>query len=164
MEGALSGARGTRVGIFNITAMCMAIVPILISLVGHGGMHRPTATALLALVRGWLLLIASAIAIVAAAASASTVVPAVVVTTLLLLEGIVDVVGWWLLLSDGHAELLEPRQLHLDGGYAVSLALDRLLCGCVCGAKVRKGLAVQCNGAAIVVHGRHAVAMLRGRE
>ncbi len=50
VEGALSGARGTRVGVFNITAMCMAIVLILPSLVGHGGMHRPTAAALLALV------------------------------------------------------------------------------------------------------------------
>ncbi len=35
---------------------------------------------------------------------------------LLLLWGVVDVVGWRLLLSDGHAELLKPRQLCLDGG------------------------------------------------
>ncbi len=73
------------------------------------------ATALLALVQGWLLQVAAAIAIEAAATSASTVVPVVVVTTLLLLGGIVDVVGWRLLLSDGHAELLKPRQLRLDG-------------------------------------------------
>jgi hypothetical protein len=164
VEGALSGARGTHVGIFDITTMHMAIVPILILLVGHGGVRRPMATALLALVRGWLLLVAAAIAIVATAASASTVVPSVVVTTLLLLGGIVDVVGWWLLLSNGHAELLEPRQLRLDGRYSVSLALDRLLWGCVRGAKVCKGLAIRCDGAAIVVHGCHAVAMLQGRD
>ncbi len=116
MEGALSGARGACVGIFDITAMGMAIVPIFPLFVGRGGMHRPMATALLALVRGWLLPVAAAIAIVAAAAaSASTVVPAVVVTMLLLLGGVVDVVEWWLLLSDGHAELLEPCQLRLDG-------------------------------------------------
>ncbi len=108
MEGASSGARGTCVGIFNITAMRMAIVPNLPLLVGRGGMHRPTATALLALVRGWLLPVAAAIAIVAPATSAYTVALAVVVTTLLLLGDIVDVVGWWLLLSDGHAGLLEP--------------------------------------------------------
>jgi hypothetical protein len=150
-------------GIFNITVMHMAIVPILPSLVGCGGMHRPTAATLLALVRGWLLPVAATIAIVAAAASTSMFVPAVVVTMLLLLGGVVDVVGWWLLLSDGHAELLEPCQLCLDGGYAVGLALDHLLCGCVRGAKVCKGLAVRCDGAAVVVHGRHAVAMLQGR-
>ncbi len=79
-------------------------------------MHKPMATTLLALVQGWLLRVATAIAIEAAAASASTVVPAVVVTMLLLLGGIVDVVDWRLLLSDGHAELLKPRQLCLDGG------------------------------------------------
>jgi hypothetical protein len=164
VEGASSGACGASVGVFDITAMRMALVPILILLVGAGGMRRPTTTALLALVRGWLLPVAAAIAVVAAAASASTVVPAVVVTTLLLLGGVVDVVGWWLLLSDGHAELLEPRQLRLDGGYAVGLALDHLLCGCVRSTKVRKGLAVQCDGVAIVVHGCHAVAMLQGRD
>ncbi len=101
--------------IFNVTAMHVAVVPILIPLVGRG-MHKPTATALLALGRGWLLWVATAIAVEAAAASASAVVPAVVVTTLLLLWGVVDVVGWRLLLSDGHAELLKPRQLCLDGG------------------------------------------------
>ncbi len=164
MEGALSGARGTHVGIFDITAMCMTIVSILPSLVGRRGMHRPTATTLLALVRGRLLRVAAAIAVVAPAASASTVVPAVVVTTQFLLGGIVDVVGWWLLLSDSHAELLEPHQLRLDGGYAVGLALDRLLCGCVRSVEVCKGLAVQCDGAAVVLHGHHAVAMLRGRD
>ncbi len=158
----MSGARGACVDVFDITVMGMAIVPILILLVGCGGMRRPTATALLALVQGWLLPVAAAIAVVDAATSASTVVPDVVVTMLLLLGGIVDVVGWWLLLSDGHAELLEPRQLCLDGGYAVGLALDCLLCGCVHGAKVCKGLAVQCNEATVVVHGRHAIAMLRG--
>ncbi len=148
----------------DITAMRMAIVSILPSLVGCGETRRPTATALLALMQGWLLPVAAAIAIVAAAASASTVVPAVVVTTLLLLGVVVYVDGWWLLLSDGHAELLEPRQLRLDGGYGVGLALDRLLCGYVHGAKVCKGLTVQCDGAAIDVHSRHAVAMLQGRD
>ncbi len=59
VEGALSGARGTRVGVFDITAMSMAIVPILISLVGVGGMRRPTPPPLLALVRGWLLQVAA---------------------------------------------------------------------------------------------------------
>jgi hypothetical protein len=164
VEGVSSGARGACVGIFDITAMCMAIVRILPLLVGRGGMHRPTATALLALVRGWLLRVAATIAVVAATASASTVVPAVVVTMLLLLGSIVDVVGWWLLLPDGHAELLEPCQLRLDGGCAVSLALDRLLCGCIRGAKICKGLAVQCDGAAIILHGHHAIAMLQGRD
>jgi hypothetical protein len=71
---------------------------------------------LLALVQGWLLWVAAAISVEAAAASASAVVPAVVVTMLLLLWGIVDVVGWRLLLSDGHAEVLKPHQLCLDGG------------------------------------------------
>ncbi len=99
-----------HVAIFDVTAMRVAVVPILIPLVGRG-MHKPMATALLALVQGWLLWIA-AIAIEAAAASASAVVPAVVV---MLLWGIVDVVGWRLLLSDGHAELLKPCQLCLDG-------------------------------------------------
>ena len=79
-------------------------------------MHMPMATALLALVQGWLLPVVAAIVIVAATASASAVVPAVVMTMLLLLGGVVDVVGWRLLLSDGHAELLKPRQLCLDGG------------------------------------------------
>ncbi len=73
MEGASSGARGTRVGIFDITAIRMAIVTILPLLVGCGGMHRPMTTALLALVQGWLLPVAFAIAVVAAAASTSTV-------------------------------------------------------------------------------------------
>ncbi len=103
-------------GIFDVTAMRVAVVPILPPLVGRGGMHKPTATALLALVRGWLLQVAAAIAVEAAAISASAIVPAVVVTLLLLLGGVVDVVGWRLLLSDGHAELLKPRQLCLDGG------------------------------------------------
>ncbi len=164
MEGALSGARGNLVGIFDITAMHMAIVPILPLLVDHGGTHRPMATALLALVQGWLLPVAATIAIVAAAAFVSAVVPAVVVMTLLLLGGVVDVVGWWLLLSNSHAELFEPHQLHLDGGYAVGLALDRLLCGCARGAKVCKGLAIQCDGATVVIHGRHAIAMLQSRD
>ena len=66
-------------------------------------------------INGWLLWVAAAIAVEAVAASASAVVPAVVVTMLLLLWGVVDVVGWRLLLSDGHAELLKPRQLCLDG-------------------------------------------------
>ncbi len=57
-------------------------------------MHMPTATALLALVQGWLLPVAAAIAVVAADASASMVNPAVVMTTMLLLGGIVNVVGW----------------------------------------------------------------------
>ncbi len=96
--------------------MRVAVVPILPPLVELGGMHRPTATALLALVQGWLLQVAAAIAIEATTASASAVVPAVVVTTLLLLGGLVDVVGWQLLLSDSHAELLKPYQLCLDGG------------------------------------------------
>jgi hypothetical protein len=48
-------------------------------------MHKPTATALLALVQGWLLWVAATIAVEAAAASASAVIPAVVVTSLLLL-------------------------------------------------------------------------------
>jgi hypothetical protein len=111
-----------------------------------------------------LLPVAAAIAVVATIASASTVVPAVVVTTLLLMGGVVDVVGWWLLLSDGHAELLEPCQLRLDGRYAVGLALDHLLCGCLRGAEVCKGLAVRWDGAAVLIHGRHAVAMLQGRD
>jgi hypothetical protein len=162
VEGTSSSARGACVGIFNITTMRMAIVPILILLVGVGGTCRPTATALLASVQGWLLPVASAIASVATASSASMVVSAVVVMTLLLLGGIVDIAGWWLLLSDDHAELLEPCQLRLDGGYAVGLALDPLLCGCVRGAKVPKGLAVQCDGATVIVHGRHAIAMLQG--
>ncbi len=115
VDGSSSVARRAGVAIFDITTMHVAIVPILIQLVGRG-MHKPTATALLALVQGWLLWVAAAIAIEAAAASASAVVPAVVVTTLLLLWGIVAVVGWWLLLSDGHLELLKPRQLCLDGG------------------------------------------------
>ncbi len=72
-------------------------------------MHRTTATALLAVVQGWLLRVASTIFVAAAAAIASAVVPAT------LLGGVVDVVGWQLLLSDGHAELLEPSQLRLDG-------------------------------------------------
>ncbi len=79
-------------------------------------MHKPMATALLALVQGWLLQVAATIAIEAAAAYASAVVPGVVVTMLLLLGGVVDVVGWRLLLSDSHAKLLKPRQLCLDGG------------------------------------------------
>jgi hypothetical protein len=115
VDGSLSVALCTRVAIFDVTAMHVAVVPILIPLVGRGT-HKPTATALLALVRGWLLWVAAAIAIEVAAASASAVVPAVVVTTLLLLWGIVDVVGWRLLLSDGHAELLKPRKSCLDGG------------------------------------------------
>ncbi len=96
--------------------MCVAVVPILVLLVGHGGIHRPTATTMLVLVQGWLLRVAAAIANETAAVSASAVVPAVVVRMLLLLGGIVDVVGWQLLLSDGHAELLKPHQLCLDGG------------------------------------------------
>ncbi len=100
--------------IFNITAMHVAVVPILIPLVGRGT-HKPTATALLALVQGWLLWVAAAIAVEATAVSASVVVPAVVVTTLLLLWGVVDVVGWQLLLSDNHAALLKPHQLCLYG-------------------------------------------------
>ncbi len=115
MDGALSNARPARVGIFDITAMHVAVVPILPPLVGCGGTHKPTATALLALVRGWLLRVAAAIAFKVAAASASAVVPAVAVTMLLLLGGVVDVVRWRLLLSDGHAELLKPCQLCLDG-------------------------------------------------
>ncbi len=103
-------------GIFDLTAMPVAVVPILPPLVGRGGTHKPMATALLALVRGWLLRVAATIAVEAAATSTSVVVPAVVVTMLLLLGGVVDVVGWWLLLSDGHAELLKPHQLCLDGG------------------------------------------------
>ena len=105
-----------RVAIFDVTAMHVAVVSILPPLVGHGGMHKPTATALLALVQGWLLRVAAAIAVEAATTSAYAVVPAVVVTTLLLLGGLVDVVGWQLLLSDSHAELLKPYQLCLDGG------------------------------------------------
>ncbi len=115
MDGSSSVARPARVAIFNVTTMRVAVVPIFIPLVGHG-MHKPTATALLALVQGWLLWVAAVIAVEAAAASASAIVPAVVVTTLLLLWGIVDVVGWRLLLSDGHAELLKPCRLCLDGG------------------------------------------------
>jgi hypothetical protein len=115
VDGSLSVAPCARVAIFDVTAMRVAVVPILIPLVGRG-MHKPTATALLALVRGWLLWVAAAIAVEAAATSASAVVPAIVVTTLLLLWGIVNVVGWRLLLSDSHAELLKPRQMCLDGG------------------------------------------------
>ncbi len=115
VDGSLSVARCACVAIFDVTAMRVAVVPIFIPLVGCG-MHKPTATALLALVRGWLLWVATAIAIEAAAASASGVILAVVVMMLFLLWGIVDVIGWWLLLSDGHAELLKPRQLCLDGG------------------------------------------------
>ncbi len=114
VDGSLSVARCAHVAIFDVTAMRGAVVPTLIPLVGHG-MHKPTATTLLALVQSWLLWIAAAIAIEAATASASAVVPAVVVTMLLLLWGLVYVVGWRLLLSDGHAELLKPRQLCLDG-------------------------------------------------
>jgi hypothetical protein len=110
VDGSPSVARCTRVAIFDVTAMRVAVVPILIPLVGRGT-HKPTATALLALVQGWLLWVAAAIAVEAATASASTIVPAVVVTTLLLLWGLVDVVGRRLLLSDSHAELLKPRQL-----------------------------------------------------
>ncbi len=84
MDGASSIAHPACVGILNVTAMRVAVVPILPPLVGHGGTHKPMATALLALVRGWLLRVAAAIAIEAAAPSASAVVPAVVVTTLLL--------------------------------------------------------------------------------
>jgi hypothetical protein len=102
-------ARGARVGVFDIAAMRTAVVPILVTLVGRGGTHRTTATALLAVVRGWLLRVASTICVAAAAAAASAVVPVT------LLGGVVDVVGWRLLLSDGHAELLEPSQLRLDG-------------------------------------------------
>ncbi len=116
MDRALSIARRACVGILNVTAMRVSVVPILLPLVGRGGTHKPTATILLALEQGWLLRVAIAIAVEAAATSASVVVPAVVVTTLLLLGGIVDVVGWWLLLSNGHAELLKPRKLCLDGG------------------------------------------------
>ncbi len=115
VDGSSSVARCAHVAIFDVTAMHVAVVPILIPLVGRG-MHKPMATALLALVRGWLLWVAATIAIEAAAASASVVVPAVVVTMLLLLWNLVDVVGWRLLLSDGHAELLKPHQLCLDGG------------------------------------------------
>jgi hypothetical protein len=116
VNGALSIARCACVGILNVTAMRVAVVPILPPLVGRGGTHKPTGTALLALVQGWLLRVAATIAIEAATASASVVVPAVVVTTLLLLGGVVDIVGWRLLLSNGHAELLKPRQMCLDGG------------------------------------------------
>ncbi len=115
VDGSSPVAHCARVAIFDVITMPVAVVPILIPLVGRGT-HKPTATALLALVRGWLLWVAAAIAVEAAAASASAVVPAVVVTMLLLLWGIVDVVGWRLLLSDGHAKLLKPRQLCLDGG------------------------------------------------
>ncbi len=47
-----------------------------------------TTTALLAVVQGWLLRVASTIFVAAAAAAASAVVPA------MLLGGVVDVVGW----------------------------------------------------------------------
>ncbi len=32
------------------------------------------------------------------------------------------------------------------------------------GTKVCQRLAVRCNGAAVVVHGRHAIAMMQGRD
>ncbi len=114
VDGSSSVARRAHVAIFDVTTMRVTVVPIFIPLEGCGT-HKPTATALLALVQGWLLWEAAAIAVEAAAASASVVVPAVVVTTLLLLWGVVDVVGWRLLLSNGDAEMLKPHQLCLDG-------------------------------------------------
>ncbi len=72
VDGSSSVAHRARVAIFDVTPMHVAVVPILIPLVGRGT-HKPTATALLALVRGWLLWVAAAIAIEAATASASAV-------------------------------------------------------------------------------------------
>ena len=72
-----------------------------------------------------------------------------------------DVDGGRWLLVDSHAELLDVFKLALHSSHGGRLAFNRFLRGCICGTKVCKQFAVQCDQR-IIIHGGHAIPMLRG--
>jgi hypothetical protein len=133
------------VAIFNVTAMHVAVVPILPTLAGSGSTWWT--------ISGWLLVasVGPAAALTSAIASAS----AVVGQALVLRRG-VDVA--WGLLADSHAELLYIGQLVLHCDQSGCLVLNGFLCGHVRGTKVCHWLVVWW----VIVDRGHAVAMLWG--
>jgi hypothetical protein len=151
------------VGIVNVTAMGVAVVPIFPMLVGSGRktwlLHAGSVAA-----KPGLLLWEVATAIAAAVTSVVSIAIAsatVIVGHVLLLCGGID--GGWGLLANSHAELLDVHQLALHSGHVGHLGLDRFLCGSVGRAKVHKRFAVR-RVQRVVVHGSHAVAVLRSRD
>ncbi len=143
--------------------MVVAVVPIFPTLVGSGRKTLLLRAGSIAAKPGWLVWEAAT----AVAAAGTIVVPTpiasamAIVRHVLLLCGGVD--GGWGLLADSHAELLDVHQLALHSGHAGCLGLDRFLHGPVGCTNVCEQFAVQRVQCA-VVHGSHAIAMLRGRD
>jgi hypothetical protein len=93
------------------------------------------------------------------ATAGTTIASVAALVELLLLGRGVD--GGRGLLVDSHAELLDVCELALHSGHGGCLALHQFLRGGVRGAKVCKRFTVQCDQR-VVVHGGHAIPMLRG--
>ena len=96
-------ARHARVGVINVAAMSMAVVPILPTLVGRGRLCRLLRTGTVAAKPSWLLWEASS----TVATAGTTIASVAALVELLLLGRGVD--GRWGLLVDSHAELLDAR-------------------------------------------------------
>ncbi len=135
--------------------MCVAVMPVLISLVGRRGTRGSTSgSSTSKSMVCWLL--RDKVSTAAAASSSVASAPSTV-EWMLLLGGSVDIVGR--LLADGHAKLLKIRQLVFVQCQAGGLANHRLLGGCVRGAKVGNGLAIRC-ASPVSVHRCHAIVVL----
>ncbi len=123
--------RLTGVSVIHITAMGVAVVPILPILVESGRMKRilPTATRTTKS-HGWLLWKP-----LAAALTATVAFVEIVQGALLLSKGI-DAA--WGMLANSYAELLNVCKSALQCNQAVGPALHCFLCGGICGTEVQE--------------------------
>ena len=143
-------ARFACVGIVNVATLQEVVVPIFVALEGGGRMLGLVCARSAETIPGWLLVAVAVTAATSASASSSAVVDQALMLHggVAVAWGLVDVA--WGLLANGHAELLDVRQLALHRGQAGGLVLHRFLGGGVRGAKVQHRLSVHAINALLL--------------